>query len=112
MGLDIKWYVPLGDSAVFDITKRKFHNVLQGVAPPDTCLHDHEKELFERWTAWNYDKYWKGDSKGENGVTDGPSPIEADVVVIDDPQRKCISVAWLWFNPFTYSHRVDSDHPA
>lgn len=88
MDLDIKWYVPLGDSAVFDITKRKFHNVLQGVAPPDACLHSHEKELFERWTNWNYNKYWKGDSKGDSHVTDGPSPIEADVVVIDDPQRK------------------------
>ena len=95
MDLDIKWYVPLGDSAVFDITKRKFHNVLQGVAPPDACLHNHEKELFERWTEWNYNKYWKADSKGENGITDGPSPIEAEVVVIDDPQRMCISVVWL-----------------
>ena len=92
MGLDIKWYVPLGDSAVFDITKRKFHNVLQGVAPPGTCFHSQEKELFERWTEWNYDKYWKADSKGDSEVTDGSSPIEADVVVIDDPQRKCMSV--------------------
>ena len=95
MDLDIKWYVPLGDSAVFDITKRKFHNVLQGVAPLDTCLHNHEKELFERWTEWNYNKYWKADSKGDSGATDGPSPIEADVVVIDDPQRKFIFVGMI-----------------
>ncbi|EIN08341.1 UDP-Glycosyltransferase/glycogen phosphorylase [Punctularia strigosozonata HHB-11173 SS5] len=76
VGLDIRWYVPQGDSAVFDVTKRKFHNVLQGVAPEGTKLRPENKELFEKWTRWNYDKFWQG--KG--------GPIDVDIVVIDDPQ--------------------------
>jgi hypothetical protein len=57
--------------------------VLQGVAPEDTKLKDSDKELFERWTHWNYDRYWRGASKA-----DGHSPIDVDLVVIDDPQRE------------------------
>ncbi|KZV97732.1 UDP-Glycosyltransferase/glycogen phosphorylase [Exidia glandulosa HHB12029] len=80
LGLDVHWFVPQGDSAVFDVTKRKLHNVLQGVAPPGTVLTKEEKELFERWTEWNYNKFWKDDSEERE------SPLKADIIVIDDPQ--------------------------
>lgn len=91
VGLDVKWYVPQGDSAVFDVTKRKFHNVLQGVAPEDTVLRPEDRKLFERWTEWNYNKYWAADGDGDAGQEDaGRCPVEADVVVIDDPQRKLL----------------------
>lgn len=75
-GLDVKWYVPQGDSSVFNITKRKFHNVLQGVANPDVRLTDEDKQLFEEWTRFNFETYW---SKADG-------PLSADIIVIDDPQ--------------------------
>ncbi|KAG8927276.1 hypothetical protein FRC03_009834 [Tulasnella sp. 419] len=73
VGLDFHWYVPKGDSAVFDVTKRRFHNVLQGVNPPGVTLRDEDKQLFEKWTRFNYEKYWK-------------NAVKADVIIIDDPQ--------------------------
>ena len=53
VGLDVKWYVPEGHPAIFDITKRKIHNVLQGVAPPDIEMSDEDKRFFEIWTEEN-----------------------------------------------------------
>ncbi|KWU42314.1 UDP-Glycosyltransferase/glycogen phosphorylase [Rhodotorula sp. JG-1b] len=76
-GLDVRWFVPDGDPSVFNITKRKFHNVLQGVAEPDILLHEDDMELFEAWTAHNFKRYWSGED----------SPLRRlDIAVIDDPQ--------------------------
>ncbi|OCF61516.1 trehalose synthase [Kwoniella mangroviensis CBS 10435] len=74
VGLNVKWYVPEGHPTVFDITKRKFHNVLQGVAPQDMDLTDEDKKWFELWTEQNYESFWS------NGA------IDASIIVIDDPQ--------------------------
>lgn len=64
---------------VFDITKRKFHNVLQGVAPPDVYLTETDKQIFIDWSNENARRFWL-DDKG---------PIKnSDVIVIDDPQGK------------------------
>jgi len=52
-GLDVKWYVPEGHPTVFDITKRKIHNVLQGVAPEGVEMNDTDKRWFELWTQQN-----------------------------------------------------------
>jgi hypothetical protein len=77
---------------VFDVTKRKFHNVLQGVAKEGTQLKPQDRELFEKWTEWNYNKYWDGAGKGgDGGQEDEEIPIEADIAIIDDPQCKRIS---------------------
>ncbi|GAA5824544.1 hypothetical protein JCM11251_000467 [Rhodosporidiobolus azoricus] len=76
-GLDVKWYVPAGDPSVFNITKRKFHNVLQNVAEDNVRLTDKDKKLFEDWTQYNYDRYWSGED----------SPLKRlDIFVCDDPQ--------------------------
>ncbi|GAA6023380.1 hypothetical protein JCM10207_002526 [Rhodosporidiobolus poonsookiae] len=76
-GLDAKWFVPNGDPSVFNITKRKFHNVLQGVADKDVRLSDDDKELFTAWTEHNYNRFWSGED----------SPLKRlDIAVIDDPQ--------------------------
>ncbi|GAA5907006.1 hypothetical protein JCM6882_000029 [Rhodosporidiobolus microsporus] len=76
-GLDVKWFVPAGDPSVFNITKRKFHNVLQGVADPDVRLSEDDKQLFEAWTEHNYKRFWAGED----------SPLSRlDIAVIDDPQ--------------------------
>lgn len=77
-GVEVHWYTPEGHPAIFDITKKRFHNVLQvsrlpettneegtteltstrlrsfvrlqGVNPPGIELHDRDKEMFEKWT--------------------------------------------------------------
>ncbi|KAK8853482.1 hypothetical protein IAR55_004189 [Kwoniella newhampshirensis] len=74
VGLDVKWYVPEGHPTVFDITKSKFHNVLQGVSPKGVELDDVDKKWFELWTEQNYETFWSSGA------------INADVIVIDDPQ--------------------------
>lgn len=52
-GLDVKWFVPEGHPAIFDITKRKIHNVLQGVAEEGVEMTDEDKKNFEIWTEQN-----------------------------------------------------------
>ncbi|KAI7882934.1 UDP-Glycosyltransferase/glycogen phosphorylase [Lichtheimia hyalospora FSU 10163] len=77
LDIDCHWYVTRPKPEVFDITKRKFHNVLQGVAPPDVRLNDDDKQMFIDWSNENVERFWLG-NKG---------PIEnSDVIVIDDPQ--------------------------
>ena len=71
--VDAHWYVLIPDTRVFSITKKKFHNVLQGVTKPPPPLTKHDKELFEKWTAKNARKFTEAFTK-------------ASVVVIDDPQ--------------------------
>lgn len=73
------WLVPEGHVAVFDITKKKFHNVLQGVAHPDVHLEDIDKRYFELWSKANYDHFWD-----KSGVFDDR------IIVIDDPQLTAI----------------------
>ncbi|GAA6005919.1 hypothetical protein JCM11491_004060 [Sporobolomyces phaffii] len=81
VGVDARWYVPPGDPNVFNVTKRKFHNVLQGVAPASSILTRQDKQLYQRWTAWYFSTLWK-DADG-----DGSEFLNGfDVVVIDDPQ--------------------------
>lgn len=46
-------FVPEGHPTVFDITKRKIHNVLQGVAPKGVEMNDTDKNWFELWTQQN-----------------------------------------------------------
>ena len=53
VGVDVKWFVPEGHPTVFDITKRKIHNVLQGVAPEGMEMNDEDKKWFELWTEQN-----------------------------------------------------------
>ncbi|KAJ3290525.1 hypothetical protein HK104_006703 [Borealophlyctis nickersoniae] len=75
LDLDIAWYVMKPKPEIFDITKRKFHNVLQGVAKKDVHLTDEEMQIYEEWCEDNVERYW----------ADGPI-VESDVIVIDDPQ--------------------------
>ncbi|EIW72195.1 trehalose synthase [Tremella mesenterica] len=74
VGVKVNWYVPEGHPVVFDITKRKIHNVLQGVAEKGMEMSDEDKRWFEIWTRQNYEAFW---TKGA---------LDADVIVIDDPQ--------------------------
>ncbi len=71
--VDAHWYVLMPKSEAFDITKAKFHNVLQAVASPDTVLTEEDKAVYESWTQ-------------ENAALLDGAFRQANVVVIDDPQ--------------------------
>ncbi len=58
---------------VFIITKHKFHNVLQGVAPADVRLTEEDEAKFKRWSAKN--------ARALEGMF-----RSANVLVLDDPQ--------------------------
>ncbi|KAI9483255.1 MAG: hypothetical protein EXX96DRAFT_557466 [Benjaminiella poitrasii] len=76
-GIDSHWFVARPKPEVFDITKRKFHNVLQGVADPHIRLTKEDEQAFIDWSNENAQRFWL-DDKG---------PIKnSDVIVIDDPQ--------------------------
>lgn len=73
LGLDIHWHVLFPQSSVFEITKKKFHNILQAVAPKNDRLTKKDQEVYQKWIAENW-KLLK-------------TPLtRASVIVIDDPQ--------------------------
>ncbi len=76
LGIDAHWFVMKPNPEIFEITKKKFHNVLQGVAAPDVHLEEKDKLHWKRWCEANVSTYWSDD---------GPV-AHADVLVIDDPQ--------------------------
>lgn len=53
-----------------DITKKKFHNVLQGVAEKDVKLEENDEAYFEAWIKSNYEKFWK-----DTGVRPGSALV-------------------------------------
>jgi alpha,alpha-trehalose phosphorylase (configuration-retaining) len=73
LGVDAHWYVLYPSKEAFDITKKKFHNILQGVATEDTVLTAEDKKIYNDWIANNA-------AQLENVY------IGADVVIVDDPQ--------------------------
>lgn len=73
LGVDAHWHVLLPQKEIFDITKSKFHNILQAVANPSFELTEEDKELYQIWTE-------------ENALVLDSAFKAADVVVIDDPQ--------------------------
>lgn len=73
LGVDAHWYVMSSRKAVFEVTKKKFHNILQGVAPPEIRLNDGDKEQLAEWSEKNAGRF--------AGIF-----REAGVIVIDDPQ--------------------------
>ncbi len=74
LGLNINWYVMKPDAVVFDITKLKFHNVLQNVAPEGTFLTDKEKKMFRSWSKVNAKRFDKVFKKYDCFVIDDPQP--------------------------------------
>ncbi|HEX7017425.1 MAG TPA: glycosyltransferase, partial [Patescibacteria group bacterium] len=71
--VDAHWHVLLERAEAFDVTKTKFHNVLQAVADPDIKLTEMDQSVYTTWIA-------------ENAELLMPVLKDADVVVIDDPQ--------------------------
>ena len=97
---NVDWYVMKPDPKVFAITKKKFHNVLQGVS--DIELTDDEKTIYEHWCRRNVEEtHW------------ATLLHEYDVIVIDDPQPVGI-VPWIKkYAPKTkivYRNHIDMDN--
>lgn len=59
VGLDASWYVCNPSPSVFSITKKKVHNILQGVAAEDTELTKEDMKKIDRWLVSNYTTHWK-----------------------------------------------------
>jgi hypothetical protein len=76
VGIDARWIVPEGHPAVFNITKKHIHNVLQGVSQHNETLGPTERQYFEAWTQGNWDAFWR-----DSGLFQ-----DDRIVVIDDPQ--------------------------
>ncbi|KAI7870394.1 hypothetical protein BDF14DRAFT_1993964 [Spinellus fusiger] len=75
--IDVQWYVTRPKPEIFNITKRKFHNILQGIADPQVRLSEEDKKTFIAWSEENAKRFWM----------DHQGPIRnSDVIVIDDPQ--------------------------
>lgn len=75
MNVDAKWFVMTSSQNVFAITKRKFHNVLQGQS--NDFLSSDERGLYEAWCARNAEKWLQIFS-------------QSDFIVLDDFQVPCI----------------------
>lgn len=73
LSVDAHWYVLFPEQEAFEVTKRKFHNVLQAVTGPDVVLTEKDKEIYNSWISENAEKFEHVFQR-------------ADVVVIDDPQ--------------------------
>ncbi len=71
--VDAHWYVLIPNKEAFDITKPKFHNVLQAVAAPGTELTQEDKAVYDAWIK-------------ENARAFEDVFRQAHVIVIDDPQ--------------------------
>lgn len=71
LGVDAEWYVMHPDLKVFNITKKKFHNVLQGVT--SERLTERDKELYNKWII-------------KNAATFTPVFKNCSTIIIDDPQ--------------------------
>jgi len=72
-GVQAGWYVMDANQEVFTVTKKKFHNILQGVAQPDLALNANDKKIYEKWIRHS--------KKRLASVF-----ANSDVIVIDDPQ--------------------------
>ncbi len=73
LGIETRWCVMQEDRDAFLVTKTKFHNILQGVAPTSLPLTAADTRVYEAWVAENFRLM--------------RSHIAwANVIIIDDPQ--------------------------
>ncbi len=73
LGINAHWHILRPDKAAFNITKTKFHNILQAVADKDTILDENDIAVYDAWIE-------------ENAAILEKAYKDADVVVIDDAQ--------------------------
>lgn len=73
LNLDWDWHILEANEDVFQITKRKFHNILQNVADPTIEFTQDDENLYEDWIENNYRILRE-------------SILVANIIVIEDPQ--------------------------
>ncbi len=73
LNVNAHWFVMKPRDDIFQITKTKFHNVLQDVVGKDTKLTTKDKKLYNAWIKNNFESL-RDELK------------DASIVVIDDPQ--------------------------
>ncbi len=73
LDVDAHWYILEPRQEAFDVTKIKFHNILQAVADPRSVLNEQDKKIYNEWMFEN--------AKKLRSVF-----RSSDVIVIDDPQ--------------------------
>jgi alpha,alpha-trehalose phosphorylase (configuration-retaining) len=73
LDVNVNWHVMEADEEIFQITKKKFHNILHGVARQEIKLTLQDKKQYNKWIEKNARKF---------------EPIfkNSNVLVIDDPQ--------------------------
>jgi len=71
--IDANWYVMNSEMEAFLITKKKIHNVLQGVATQKDELTERDKKVYEAWIKINAKRFT-------------PAFKRATTIIIDDPQ--------------------------
>jgi hypothetical protein len=83
---------------VFNITKRKIHNVLQGVSSGEKYqITPEDAEMFDDWSASNAQRYW----------TQGSAAFSTtSVAIFDDPQGFFPSS----FSPFFLVDSINPEH--
>ena len=86
--VDAHWYVLSSKKAAFNITKKKFHNILHGVADEKTILTQKDIKVYNNWIAKNAERFSKVIK-------------EASVIVIDDPQPSGLIPYIKKYNPGT-----------
>jgi alpha,alpha-trehalose phosphorylase (configuration-retaining) len=79
--VDVSWYVLKPKAEVFDVTKTKFHNVLQAAVDDEVRLTSKDKILYNSWIE-------------ENAQVFTPMFKQMDVIVIDDPQPSGL-IPWI-----------------
>jgi len=73
LDVNATWHALEPNKEVFEITKTKFHNVLQGVAEEGIEITEHDKKMYSSWIK-------------ENAEILHDTLSQAKVIVIDDPQ--------------------------
>ena len=88
LNIDARWYVLSSKKEAFNITKKKFHNILQGVAGPEMILTKEDMEVYNKWIAKNAKHFSK-------------MIKQASVIVIDDPPPSGLIPYIKKYNPKT-----------
>ena len=81
MGVEACWFALKANPLVFDITKKKFHNCLQGVAQEKIDLSAADKKLHETWCRSNWARITSRAMPHLNRTT---------LFIVDDPQPTAI----------------------
>ncbi len=137
LGVNASWHIMEESSEVFEITKKKFHNVLHGIATPSVKLTSQDKKVYSDWCEKNAKRLHSLFHESKVIVIDDPQPsglvpyikkaspkvkliyrshTQLETSLFDDPNNpQAISWNYIWENikdvDFFVSHPVKSFIP-